>query len=49
MTFQSCDPESRGDEDTLYDGGDKEDLEEQGHPPEGTNGQLLPRCRRSRP
>ncbi|KAG1730534.1 uncharacterized protein EDB91DRAFT_1085408 [Suillus paluster] len=35
--MKSCDPESCGDEDTLYDGGDEEDEEEQGYPPEGTN------------
>ncbi|KAG1874030.1 hypothetical protein C8R48DRAFT_669664 [Suillus tomentosus] len=38
IPVQSGNPESRRDEDnTLYDGGDEEDLEEQGHPPEGSN------------
>jgi hypothetical protein len=41
IPVQSCGPESRRDEDTLYDGGDEEDLEEQGYPPEGSNGQLF--------
>ncbi|KAG2063220.1 hypothetical protein BDR04DRAFT_1123411 [Suillus decipiens] len=37
IPVQSCGPESRRDEDALYDGGDEEDLEEQGYPPEGSN------------
>lgn len=42
IPVQSGDPESCGDGDTtLYDGGDEEDLEEQGHLPEGSNGQLV--------
>ncbi|KIK38819.1 hypothetical protein CY34DRAFT_14796 [Suillus luteus UH-Slu-Lm8-n1] len=37
IPVQSCGPENRGDEDTLYDAGDEEDLEEQGQPPEESN------------